>query len=60
MKLNIGGFDRTFRVLLGGGLVAAAALGVLPVWGWVGLLPLVTGLVAFCPLYSLAGFNTRD
>lgn len=60
MKLNVGGIDRIMRIVLGAGLVAATALGLLPVWGWIGIVPLATGLVGFCPLYPLLGFSTRS
>ncbi|HEX9803504.1 MAG TPA: DUF2892 domain-containing protein [Gammaproteobacteria bacterium] len=60
MKLNVGGIDRIMRIVLGAGLVAATALGLLPVWGWIGIVPLATGLVGFCPLYPMLGFSTRS
>lgn len=60
MKLNVGGIDRIMRIVLGAGLVAATALGMLPVWGWIGIVPLATGLVGFCPLYPMLGFSTRS
>lgn len=60
MKLNVGGIDRIMRIVLGAGLVVATALGLLPVWGWIGIVPLATGLVGFCPLYPMLGFSTRS
>ncbi|MGE5468504.1 MAG: DUF2892 domain-containing protein [Ignavibacteria bacterium] len=57
MKFNVGGIDRVLRVLLGLALVAWAVLGG-PVWAWIGLVPLATGAVGFCPLYPLLGMNT--
>ena len=59
MKLNVGGIDRILRVAVGVGLVVATAMGTLPVWGWIGVVPLATGLVGFCPLYPILGFSTR-
>jgi hypothetical protein len=40
-------------------LIAATLAGVLPVWGWIGVIPLATGLVSFCPLYTLLGICTK-
>jgi hypothetical protein len=57
MKLNVGGIDRVLRLVAGLGLVAWAVLGG-PAWAWIGLVPLATGAIGFCPLYPLLGFNT--
>ncbi len=59
MKLNVGGIDRILRIVVGAALVGATVMGMLPVWGWIGVIPLATGLVGFCPLYPLVGVNTR-
>lgn len=59
MKLNVGGIDKILRVILGVALIAAAATGALPAWGYIGIVPLVTGLVNFCPLYTVLGFSSR-
>ncbi len=57
MKLNVGGIDRVIRIAAGLGLVAwAVADG--PVWAWIGVLPLVTGAIGWCPPYAIFGFNT--
>ena len=58
MKSNVGGIDRGLRVLAGIVLIALAATGTVGVWGWIGVVPLITGLVGSCPLYSLLGMNT--
>ena len=58
MKLNVGGIDRILRILAGLGLVAWAALLGGPAWAWVGIVPLATGAVGFCPLYPIIGLNT--
>lgn len=60
MKLNVGGIDRILRIVIGAGLVAATAMGSLPAWGWIGVVPLATGLAGFCPLYPLLGFSTKN
>ncbi len=58
MQRNVGGIDRTLRILAGLGLVAAAATGTVGWWGWLGVVPLATGLVGWCPPYALFGWNT--
>ena len=55
---NEGTVDRLLRIMLGVALLAIVFVGPQTAWGWVGLVPLVTGLVGFCPLYSLLGINT--
>ena len=57
MKLNVGGIDRVLLIAAGLGLVARAALGG-PVWAWIGLVPLATGAIGFCPAYPLLGMST--
>ncbi|MBI5430640.1 MAG: DUF2892 domain-containing protein [Nitrosomonadales bacterium] len=58
MKMNEGMLDRALRVIAGLVLVTLAATGTIGVWGWIGLLPLVTGAVGFCPAYAIFGMNT--
>ena len=58
MFRNEGGIDRALRVTLGLILIAMVFVGPKAAWGWVGLVPLITGLVGFCPLYRLIGVNT--
>ena len=57
MKSNVGGIDRVLRIVVGLALVAWALMGG-PVWAWIGLVPIGTGLAGFCPLYPLIGLNT--
>jgi len=57
MKLNVGGIDRVLRIAAGLGLVGWAAMGG-PVWAWIGVVPLATGAVGFCPVYPLLGLST--
>lgn len=57
MKANVGGLDKWIRIVAGLALIAWALTGG-PVWAWIGVVPLVTGLFNFCPLYRLIGFNT--
>lgn len=58
MTKNVGGIDRTLRI--GGGLIliALAATGTVGAWGYLGVVPLLTGLVGWCPPYALLGLNT--
>lgn len=58
MKLNVGGMDRIARIVAGLVLIALAATGTVGAWGWIGVVPLLTGAVGFCPLYPLIGMNT--
>ena len=58
MKSNEGGIDRALRVIVGLAVLALAFVGPKTPWGYVGLVPLLTGLVGFCPLYALLGINT--
>ncbi len=58
MKLNVGGIDRALRIVVGIALVALAATGTVGAWGWIGIIPLATGTIKFCPLYTLLGIDT--
>jgi len=58
MKANEGNLDRALRVIVGLGLVAIVFVGPQTPWGWVGLIPLATGVFGLCPLYTLLGINT--
>jgi hypothetical protein len=55
---NEGTIDRTLRVIAGAALVSLVFVGPETPWGWLGLVPLVTGLVGNCPVYSLLGIST--
>ena len=58
MNANVGGFDKILRVIVGIVLIGLAALGIVGAWGWIGVVPLLTGLLGRCPLYPLLGINT--
>lgn len=58
MKCNSGTFDRVARVVIGLILIGLAATGTIGMWGWIGLLPLLTGVVGFCPGYAMFGLNS--
>ncbi len=57
-KTNVGGLDRAARLCVGLVLLGLAASGVIGAWGYVGLVPLATGLLSTCPLYSMLGLST--
>lgn len=57
-KTNVGGIDRVLRIVLGLVLIALVFVGPQTPLGWIGLVPLLTGLLRTCPLYSLLGMNT--
>jgi len=59
MKMNEGTLDRVLRVIGGVVILALAFVGPKTPWGYLGLIPLITGMVGFCPLYALVGLNTR-
>jgi hypothetical protein len=58
MKTNVGGIDRILRIVLGLALIGLTLTGVIGAWGWLGLVPLGTALIGFCPLYPVLGINT--
>ena len=55
---NVGSTDRLFRIILGLVLIALVFVGPKTPWGWIGIVPLVTGFLRTCPLYSIFGINT--
>lgn len=58
MNTNEGGIDRILRIVAGLALIGLTLNGNIGVWGWVGVVPLATGLLGWCALYSLLGINT--
>ena len=58
MNKNIGSIERIIRILAGLVLIALDATSTVGWWGWLGLVPLATGLMGWCPPYSLLGINT--
>jgi hypothetical protein len=58
MKLNVGGIDRVLRITAGVVLIGLAATGKVGLWGYIGVVPLLTGAFRFCPVYPLLGMNT--
>ena len=58
MKLNVGGIDRILRIIVGLVLIALAATGTVGWWGYIGVVPLLTGIFRFCPAYPLLVIST--
>ena len=58
MTTNEGGLDRGIRIVVGLALIALALTGRIGAWGWIGALPVLTGLIGWCPAYSLIGLKT--
>lgn len=58
MKTNVGGIDRILRIVIGLLLIGATLAGQIGAWGWIGALPLLTGVIGFCPAYLPFGFNS--
>jgi hypothetical protein len=58
MKVNVGSVDRAVRIVAGAVLIGLAATDTIGLWGYIGIVPLATGLFRFCPAYGLLGLNT--
>ncbi|HAO33762.1 MAG TPA: DUF2892 domain-containing protein [Candidatus Competibacter sp.] len=58
MQINVGSPDRIVRIVVGAALILMALTGAIGAWGWIGVVPLLTGIFRFCPAYSLLGMNT--
>lgn len=58
MRTNEGTIDRALRVIAGLALIGLTATGMIGVWGWIGVVPLLTGIIGICPAYSIFGMST--
>ena len=58
MLQNVGSVDRVIRVVAGLALIGATLYGAIGPWGWIGIVPLATGLFRFCPVYFPFGLST--
>lgn len=58
LETNVGGVDRWVRIIAGLVLLSLVFVGPKTPWGWIGLIPLSTGLLSTCPMYSLLGIRT--
>lgn len=56
---SAGPIDRGIRIVVGLGLIAIALVGPKTPWGWIGLIPLITGLIGWCPAYRILGITTK-
>jgi Protein of unknown function (DUF2892) len=58
MGKNVGSVDRTLRIVVGLVLISLVFVGPATPWGWIGLIPLATALLGWCPLYTVLGIQT--
>ncbi|WP_079204330.1 DUF2892 domain-containing protein [Pseudomonas sp. CC6-YY-74] len=58
MQANVGTIDRSLRIAAGLILIGLSVSGAIGLWGWIGVVPLATGLLRTCPAYSLLGIKT--
>ena len=58
MKINEGGIDRIVRIVAGLVLIGLAYTGTVGMWGYIGVVPLATGLIGWCPPYAMLGIST--
>ena len=58
MTPNVGSIDRVLRVVVGVVLIGLTLMGTIGAWGWIGLVPLATAAMGFCPLYTVLGFSS--
>ena len=58
MSRNVDGIDRALRIVVGLAMIGATVFHLLPIWGWIEVVPLATGLIGWCPAYLPFGFKT--
>lgn len=58
MKANVGGIDKVARIGAGVVLIGLSLAGMIGPWGYLGVVPLATGLMGWCPAYTLFGIKT--
>ena len=58
MKSNVGSIDRILRIVVGLVLIGLTFTGTVGVWGWLGVVPLATGALGWCPPYAIFGWST--
>jgi hypothetical protein len=58
MKNNVGTIDKVLRIIIGLALISLVFVGPQTPWGWIGIIPLVTALLGWCPLYTIVGINS--
>lgn len=58
MEKNVGNIDKVLRIVAGAALIGLTLSGIIGIWGWIGVVPLATGLMGWCPAYTLLGIKT--
>jgi hypothetical protein len=58
MKKNVNNIERVVRVVIGAAIVSLVFVGPQSPWGWLGLVPIATGLLGWCPPYAMLGIST--
>lgn len=58
MKTNVGSIDRILRIIIGAVLIGLTLTNIIGWWGWIGIIPLGTALIGFCPLYKIFGLSS--
>lgn len=58
MRTNVGGIDKVLRIAVGIALIAMAYMNVVGVWAYIGVVPLLTGLIGWCPIYPMLGISS--
>lgn len=58
MNTNVGGFDKIGRIAIGVALIGLATSGNIGAWGFLGAIPLLTGVSGYCPVYRVFGIST--
>ena len=58
MQTNVGTIDRILRAVIGLALIALTLAGTIGVWGWIGVVPLLTAALGYCPIYTMLGFSS--
>lgn len=56
--MNVGRLDQIIRIIIGAAFIALAYSGIIGNWGYIGVIPLFTGLIRWCPLYTVLGVQT--
>ncbi|MFH7587037.1 DUF2892 domain-containing protein [Oceanimonas smirnovii] len=59
MEKNVGSIDKVIRIVVGLALIAMVFVGPQTPWGWIGVIPLITAFVNFCPLYKVLGIKSK-
>jgi hypothetical protein len=58
MSKNVGGIDRILRIVVGLALIGMTLAGIIGMWGWIGVVPLATAAIGWCPAYLPFGIKT--